>query len=81
MPAFIPDIPYHIQAIFIVTMTYIWTRAFTNDPNYNDPVPTAETEATDLVRMNVYQSLISIFVFMTAFAYLNPYIETNINKW
>lgn len=28
MPAFIPDIPYHIQAVFIVTFAFIWISGF-----------------------------------------------------
>jgi hypothetical protein len=28
MVPFIPDVDYHIQALFIVTFGYIWTTAF-----------------------------------------------------
>ena len=31
MPAFIPDVPYHIQGVFIVTFAFIWVRAFMDD--------------------------------------------------
>lgn len=31
MPPFIPDVPYKIQFIFILTFSYIWSTAFIDD--------------------------------------------------
>ena len=33
-PAFVPDIPYHVQAVFVLTFSYIWVKAFIVDPEY-----------------------------------------------
>ena len=76
MPAFVPDIPYHIQVVFALTFTYIWMRAFYNDPNYNDPLPVDGDGGFAILRSNVLQSCISVLLFMTSFSYLNPYIDT-----
>ena len=37
MPAFIPDVPYKIQFIFILTFSYVWSTAFIDD--YEAPLP------------------------------------------
>jgi hypothetical protein len=37
MVPFIPDVDYHIQALFIVVFAFIWTTAFTDD--YLQPTP------------------------------------------
>lgn len=38
---FVPDIPYHIQFIFIFTFGYIWYSAFL-DTNYLEELPETE---------------------------------------
>lgn len=82
MPAFVPDIPYHIQAVFVFTFSYIWIRAFTVDPNYSDDLPENDSLARNAIIWKcVWQSIQSSLLFMTAFAYLNPYIETVQNVW
>lgn len=82
MPAFVPDIPYHIQAVFVFTFSYIWIRAFTIDPDYSDPLPENDFDAWHaIVWKCVWQSIQSSMMFMLAFAYLNPYIETVQNPW
>jgi hypothetical protein len=30
----VPDIPFHIQIVFLVTFCYIWGSAFYSDPDY-----------------------------------------------
>ena len=35
---FIPDIPYHIQIVFIIIYSYIWYQAFV-DREYLKPLP------------------------------------------
>ena len=35
---FIPDVPYHIQLVFIATFSYIWYSAFI-DKDYLEPLP------------------------------------------
>ena len=37
MPPFIPDVPYKIQGIFLITFAYIWGSAFVDD--YLEPMP------------------------------------------
>lgn len=36
-PPFIPDVPYKIQGLFILTYAYIWLTAFEDD--YLEPMP------------------------------------------
>ena len=36
-PPFIPDVPYKIQGLFILTFAYIWSTAFKDD--YLEPLP------------------------------------------
>jgi hypothetical protein len=33
----VPDVPYHIQLLFIFVMGYIWRTAFLD--NYDEPYP------------------------------------------
>jgi len=81
MPAFVPDIPYHIQAVFIFTFGYIWYTAFANDPDYDSDLPADPKEYHSIVVKCVWQSIQSSILFMTAFAYLKPYVETVQNPW
>ena len=37
MTVFIPDVPYHIQAIFVLTFSIIWISGFSDD--YLSPLP------------------------------------------
>jgi hypothetical protein len=37
MPPFIPDVPYKIQGLFLVTFAYIFLTAFIDD--YDAPFP------------------------------------------
>ena len=37
MPPFIPDVPYKIQFIFVLTFSYVWSTAFIDD--YEAPLP------------------------------------------
>jgi hypothetical protein len=47
MAAFIPDIPYQIQILFILTFTFIWGTAFIDD--YDQPLPTDEAKRTEIL--------------------------------
>jgi hypothetical protein len=47
MAAFIPDIPYQIQILFILTFTFIWGTAFIDD--YDQPLPTDEVLRTAIL--------------------------------
>jgi len=47
MPPLIPDVPYKIQGIFIVTFSYIWTTAFVD--NYEDPLPADGPEREEIL--------------------------------
>lgn len=81
MPPFVPDIPFHVQAVFALTFSYIWLSAFFNDPDYLQKMPEDADQWTTIMRENTWQALKSAALFMTAFAYLNPYIENVANKW
>jgi hypothetical protein len=35
--AFVPDVPYHIQLIFVLSFSYIWYSAFI-DKDYLEPL-------------------------------------------
>lgn len=37
MAVFLADVPYHIQAIFVLTFSIIWISAFSDD--YLSPLP------------------------------------------
>ena len=39
----VPDVPYHIQLLFIIVMGYIWRTAFLDD--YDAPYPDNKLEA------------------------------------
>jgi len=57
-------------------------RAFYQDPKYNEPMPEMlSDEWVEIMRVNVWQAAKSAIAFMTAFAYLNPYIENFQNPW
>lgn len=77
----LPDTPYHVQAVFVVTFSYIWLRAFIGDPDYLQPLPSDAAEAHAITHKNVWQTIYSIVAFMSAFAYLKPYIEVFQNPW
>lgn len=74
MPAFVPDIPYHIQAVFAVTFAYIWGSAFL-DKDYLKPMPEDPEAHHEVLKANVWRAVNSIVLFMLAFAYLKPYQE------
>ena len=76
MPALVPDVPYHVQIIFLLTFTYIWGSAFFADPDYYDGMPTDTEQYAKIAKKNTWQAIYSIIGFMSAFAYLRPYIET-----
>ena len=80
MPAFIPDVPYHIQLVFIVTFSYIWLNAFTDD-YLESTHGLKESERTDILRANVWRAIMGIVVFMLSFAYLKPYPEYGLGEW
>lgn len=75
MQAFIPDIPYHIQGVFVVTFAWIWSTAFYGDKDYLQPMPTDEIAYTQTLKANTWRAIISIILFMLAFAYVKPYTE------
>ena len=37
MPAFVPEVPYHIQLVFIGAFSFIWGNSFVDD--YLEPLP------------------------------------------
>ena len=80
MPAFVPDIPYHIQAVFGVTFGYIWLSAFM-DKDYLKPMPEDPQAHHEVLKANVWRALSSIVLFMLAFAYLKPYQEYRVGDW
>ena len=56
-PPFIPDVPYKIQAIFILTASYIWATAFQDD--YLAPMPEKwEDRVVILVRYLVFNECV-----------------------
>ena len=80
MPAFVPDIPYHIQAVFVVTFGYIFTSCFA-DKDYLQPMPEDPVEYHRILKANIWRALYSILIFMVAFAYLKPYHEYRVGDW
>ena len=79
MPTFVPDVPYHIQAVFIFTFGIIWYVPFLDD--YLKPMPTDPKEHTAVSRENVWKGVYSAILFMCAFAYLKPYQEYGMNDF
>lgn len=69
---FVPDVPYHIQLVFILTFGYIWFAAFV-DKDYLEPLPTDEAEALKINRANWWRGIIGCIMFLCAFSYLEPY--------
>jgi hypothetical protein len=49
---FVPDIPYHIQIVFIVTFGFIWYTAFID--NYQDEMPSDPIEEYKINVSNIY---------------------------
>ena len=39
---FVPDLPYHVQIVFILSMSFIWHQAFVHD--YESELPTDPVE-------------------------------------
>lgn len=82
MPAFVPDVPFHIVIVFLLTFSFIWGMAFYGDPDYIDNMPTDNSdEWAKIAKKNVWQAITSVIIFMSAFAYLRPYVETVQNAW
>lgn len=73
MPAFIPDIPYHIQLVFAGTFSFIWLNSFTDD--YNEPLPADPVKRQEIEKANIWRGIYSVIVFICAFSYLKPYPE------
>lgn len=74
---FVPDIPYHIQAVFVVTFAYIWWSAF-SDKDYLHQTPTDPENARKILQANTWRAIYGVILFMLAFAYLKPYREYRI---
>ena len=68
---FIPDVPYHIQIVFILTFTYIWSQAFVD--NYMAPLPKDPVEEQEINKANWWRGIYSCVLFLCAYAYLEPY--------
>ena len=43
---FVPDVPYHIQIVFIITFGWIWSTALQDD--YLAPLPADEQKALEI---------------------------------
>ena len=68
---FIPDLPYHIQCVFLITFGYIWWAAFQDrylEDSGEDPASEVEIN-----RANWWRGVNSCVLFLCAFSYLNPY--------
>lgn len=78
MPAFIPDIPYHIQLVFICTFSFIWISSFQD--NYLEELPKDPQARDKIERANVWRGIYSFIVFMLAFSYLKPYPEYGLSQ-
>jgi len=46
-PPFVPDVPYKVQTVFILSFSYIWSTAFLDD--YLAPVPKDGEERTEIL--------------------------------
>ena len=78
MTAFIPDVPYHIQLVFILTFLFIWVTAFKDD--YLQPMSELDDkQKEDNLRENVWRGIYAVIAFMCAFGYLKPYLEYGVN--
>lgn len=69
---FVPDIPYHIQIVFILTFGYIWYNAFL-DKDYLEPLPEDPEAALKINRANWWRGINGCILFLCSFAYLEPY--------
>lgn len=85
---FVPDVPYHIQLVFIFTFFYIWSRALSGDYLEDLSKKTEEERAeihvssfgfTFLITKNFmiqkagwWQSIYSCSLFLCTFSYLRP---------
>ena len=68
---FVPDLPYHIQCVFIVTFGYIWWAAFQDD--YLDDISQSPESEVEINRANWKRGIYSCVLFLCAFSYLHPY--------
>ena len=73
MPAFVPDIPYHISAVFIFAFSIICYVPFQDD--YLEPMPSDPEENLKISRRNSWRGIYCAILFMCAFAWLKPYLE------
>ena len=80
MPAFVPDIPYHIQLVFVLTFSFIWLSAFV-DTDYLQPMPEDPVEYHQVIKGNVWRAILSVIAFLCAFSYLKPYPEYEMGEW
>jgi hypothetical protein len=67
---FVPDVPYHVQLVFILCFGYIWKSAFEDD--YMSPMPEDITERDAVIRDNWMRSMIGCVVFLCSYSYLRP---------
>ena len=78
MPAFIPEVPYHIQLVFIGAFSFIWCNSFVDD--YTEPLPVDPLLRYEVESANVWRGIYGIVVFMCAFNYLKPYPEYGLSE-
>ena len=52
---FVPDLPYHIQTLFMLCMCFIWSRAFVHD--YDSDLPD-DPDAVQKIHVSFYLLII-----------------------
>ena len=55
MPPFIPDVPYKIQGLFILSFSYVWYTAFTDD--YLEDLPADGEARTQILVSEGFQEV------------------------
>lgn len=68
---FVPDVPYHIQIVFIFTFYYIWSRALEGD-YLEDLSKKTEEERQAIHKRDWWQAIYSCSLFLCTFSYLRP---------
>lgn len=56
--SFVPDIPYHIQIVFVLCMCFIWCQAFVYDHDSELPSDSIEVQRIDVSDISFFISLI-----------------------
>jgi len=68
----VPDVPYHIQLLFVIIMGYIWKTAFDDDYQQEYAFLSESEDAQTINKQNWWRALIACLMVLCTWSYLRP---------